>query len=169
VPSWSHPPRRPQRSPDRAASIERRRHLAASGPMPPRLASRFTTGELAVLRIVGDEVRARGVCGLHVDAIAARAGVCRTTAQNAIREAYRLGLLIREERRRRGQPSLTNLIKIISTEWLTWLRLEKGGGFKKFSTTGTTDIRSRTVSRGEGPQAAFRGERGARVPGRSGP
>jgi hypothetical protein len=29
------PPRRVQRSPDRARSIERRRKLAASGPMPP--------------------------------------------------------------------------------------------------------------------------------------
>jgi len=37
--------------------------LAASGPLPPQLASHFTTGELTVLRIVGDEVKAHGVCG----------------------------------------------------------------------------------------------------------
>jgi hypothetical protein len=52
----------------------------------------FTTGELAVLRIVGDEVRQHGACALYIDAIAARAGVCRTTAQNAIREAERSAL-----------------------------------------------------------------------------
>ena len=60
--------------------------------MPPALAARFTVGELAVLRIVGDEVRASGLCGLCIDAIAARAGVCRRTAQNAIRQAARLAL-----------------------------------------------------------------------------
>src|SRR5829696_9998575 len=32
------PPRRPQRAPVRAVAIARRRHLAASGPMPPGLA-----------------------------------------------------------------------------------------------------------------------------------
>ena len=51
--------------------------------MPPALACKFTTGELAVLRIVGDEVRASGLCGLCIDAIAARAGVCRRLAQSA--------------------------------------------------------------------------------------
>src|SRR6516162_5313819 len=34
--------RRPQRTPDRQASIERRRRLVASGPLPPPLAARFT-------------------------------------------------------------------------------------------------------------------------------
>lgn len=43
-PSHFPPKRKAARSPDRRASIERRRTLAASGPMPPRLASRFTTG-----------------------------------------------------------------------------------------------------------------------------
>ena len=34
--------RRRQRSPDKQASIERRRRLVASGPLPPPLAARFT-------------------------------------------------------------------------------------------------------------------------------
>ena len=83
--------RRPQRSPDRQASIERRRRLVASGPLPPPLAARFTWGEIAVMRIVGDECRAHGCCFLHIDAIAARAGVHRTTVQNALREAQGRG------------------------------------------------------------------------------
>jgi hypothetical protein len=128
------PKRRAQRTPDRQRSIERRRRLAASGPLPPQLAAHFTTGELAVLRIVGDEVRAHGACSLHVDAIAARAGVGRTTAQNALREARALGLMTVQERRRRGQPSLTNIVRIVSAEWRTWLRLG-GGGFKKLNST----------------------------------
>jgi hypothetical protein len=37
--------------------------------------------------IVGDECRGHGCCTLHIDAIAARAGVHRTTVQNALREA----------------------------------------------------------------------------------
>jgi hypothetical protein len=67
-----------------------------------------------VLRIVGDEVRQHGAYALYIDAIAARAGVCRTTAQNAIREARALGFVTVEERRRRGQPSLTNIIRVDS-------------------------------------------------------
>ena len=71
------PPRRLQRAPKRPVAIARRLHLAASGPMPPALACKFTVGELAVLRIVGDEVRQHGQCDRCVDEIAARAGVCR--------------------------------------------------------------------------------------------
>src|SRR5215203_4740318 len=56
------PERRSQRSPDRRRSIERRRRLAASGPMPPALAARFTTGEQAILRIIADEVRDHDRC-----------------------------------------------------------------------------------------------------------
>ena len=58
-PSHFPPKRKAARSPNRRASIERRRTLAASGPMPPQLASQFTTGELAALRIVADAVRER--------------------------------------------------------------------------------------------------------------
>jgi len=152
------PARRPQRSPDRQASIERRRRLAASGPLPPTLASAFTTGELAALRIVGDDVRTHGVCALHLDAIAARAGVCRTTAQNAIREARRLGLVTVQERRRRGQPSATNIVRIVSAEWRTWLRLvSKGGGFKKLSTSDNRTIKEGHERGKLGGQRPWRG------------
>jgi hypothetical protein len=60
-------------------------------------------------------------------AFAARAGVGRTTAQNAMREARTLGLVTVQERRRRGQPSLTNIVRVISAEWRTWLRLGPKG------------------------------------------
>lgn len=120
-------PRRYQRSPDRQRSIERRRTLAASGPMPPRLASGFTTSELAVLRIVADEIRNNGgQCVITIPEIAARAGVCWRTAQNAIRGAAFVGLLTVQERRRSGQRNLANVIRIISGEWLSWLRLTTG-------------------------------------------
>src|SRR3954462_4539156 len=51
-PSLFPPKRRLQRAPQRPVAIARRRHLAASGPMPPSLACKFTVSELAVLRII---------------------------------------------------------------------------------------------------------------------
>src|SRR3954449_4988660 len=115
------PPRRLQKAPKRPVAIARRRHLAASGPMPPALACKFTVSELAVLRIIGDEVRQHGQCARCVDEIAARAGVCRRMVQNAIREAARLGLLTIEERRREGRRNLPNVVRIVSREWTMWL------------------------------------------------
>jgi hypothetical protein len=142
------PPRRPQRAPQRPVAIARRRHLAASGPMPPALACKFTVSELAVLRIVGDEVRQHGHCVRCMDEIAARAGVCRSMVKNAIREAARLGLLTVQERRREGRRNLPNVIRIISKEWTSWLA--RGGrssrptaepliGVKKTTPTDKTD------------------------------
>src|SRR4051812_6560475 len=115
------PARRLQRTPQRPVAIARRRHLAASGPMPPALACKFTVSELAVLRIIGDEVRQHGHCARCVDEIAARAGVCRRMVQNAIREAARLGLLAVEERRREGRRNLPNVVRIVAKEWISWL------------------------------------------------
>jgi hypothetical protein len=116
------PPRRPQRSPNRRRSIERRRRLASSGPLPPALASMFTTGEQAVLRIVADEVREHGACDCSLDEIAARAGVCRTLAKRTLRVATRHGLLRVTERPRPGRRHDTNLVEVISAEWLAWLK-----------------------------------------------
>jgi hypothetical protein len=110
------------KSPDRHRSIERRRRLAASGPMPPALACRYTVGELAVLRIVADEVIARGTCDRSLAEIAARAGVCRKLAQLTLRMAARDGLIVVERRPRPGRKNLTNVVRIISQAWLAWMR-----------------------------------------------
>ena len=135
------PRRRPQRPPVRSVAVERRRRLAASGPMPPALAARFSTGELAALRIVADEVQAQGRCELCLDAIAARAGVCRSTARNALAQARRLGMLERQERRRAGANSLTNVVTIVDREWLAWLMRGQGGGRKTLRTTDIKGLR----------------------------
>ncbi len=165
------PPKRRQVCPDRAAAMERRRRLAFSGPMPPAIACRFTTGALAALRIVADEVRASGRCSLSLSEIAARAGVGITTARSAIREASREGLLTIEERRRHRRPNLPNNVRIISREWLAWI--SKGGGSKKAKPT-DIEIRKPSVyaeetaalrggdslsSRSKGKKGAFRGKR----------
>jgi hypothetical protein len=47
------------------------------GELPPALAAGFTTGELAVLRILAE---AHGVCDRSLNELAARAGVCRSLA-----------------------------------------------------------------------------------------
>ncbi len=145
------PPRRLQRPTLRPIAIARRRHLAASGPMPPSLACRFTVGELAVLRIVGDEVRERGHCDRTLAEISARAGVSRSTAKNAIRAAAAMGLLTIEERRREGQVNLPNVIRVVSRDWLQWLERKadrpasKGIGVKNVAPTD----KGRSFRRGE--------------------
>jgi hypothetical protein len=92
---------------------------------------------------------------LHIDAIAARAGVHRTTVQNALREAQgrggepgRIAIITVQERRLRGQRSLTNIIRIVSRDWLNWLHKgprrpamgvgSKCAAAKKSSTTDTS-------------------------------
>ena len=119
------------------------------------------------MRIVADAVRDRGACLMTLGEIAARAGVCVTTARNALRQAAREGLLTIEERRRDKRPNLANVVRIVSREWTSWIArgrrpnssapAPKGGGCKK---TGATDIgsfrtlRSDRVLRGQHIQTA---------------
>lgn len=118
----------------------RRRRLAASGPMPPALAAGFTTGELAALRIVADEVRDKGSCDRTLGELAVRAGVSIDTARRAIRQAARLGFITVEERRRYRQPSLSNVVRIVSREWLTWIA--KGRVAQRAANPDTPDHRT---------------------------
>ena len=115
-PSKGHP-----RSPDREASIRRRRTLAASGLIPAAIAARFTVGEAAALAVVAVEVMRRGHCVLCLDRIAALAGVSRTTAQTAFRIAARLGIISVTERRQPGWRSLPNIIRIADRSWAGWI------------------------------------------------
>ena len=116
-------PAKRQRSPDRQASLERRRRQAMSGVVPARIAASFTQAEAAVLTVIARQCQRAGVCSLPVDMVAALVGVSRSTVKNAVRLAVRLGLIERRERRRRGLPSKTNVIKVISAEWSAWLKL----------------------------------------------
>jgi hypothetical protein len=122
--------------------------------MPPSIACKFTVGELAALRIVTDEVREKGHCDRTIAEISARAGICRTTAQNAIRAAAAMGLLTVQERRREGQKNLPNVVRIVSWEWLQWIKRggQAGGrptsksiGFKKSDPTGKRFSRGKEI------------------------
>jgi len=54
---------------------------------------------------------------LGVAKIAALAGVERTSVQNALRAAQRLGLILVEERRIPSQKSRTNVVTLIPKDW----------------------------------------------------
>src|SRR6476659_10049536 len=111
-----------QRSPDRRASIHRRREHAATGPLPPNLAAGFTVRELAVLKVISDEWLAHGTCDRSLNELGARAGVCRSLAKRAVRLAELDGLFTVQRRPPSGRKHLTNIIRIIRAEWLDWLR-----------------------------------------------
>ena len=155
------PQRRPQHARKHPVRISRRRRLASSGPMPPQLAAAWTTGELAVLRIVADETGdGTGVCSRTLGEIAARAGVSRSLAQATLRRAERVGLVAIQERRRRGQKNLPNVVKVISREWRTWLQRGPRTGSRNLAPTDTdSSLNSESGIKGPSCKASRRGRR----------
>lgn len=136
--------------------------------MPPVIREAFTEGERAAMMVIVGEVKHHGVCDLAIDRIAAQSGCSRTTVQNAVREARRLGLVRVMERRRVGQKSLPNLISIISLAWLAWIKRgpseHKPIGFKVVSSdknvnpTKNIDPKQKAFNEGRRPgQMAERG------------
>jgi len=117
-------PRQSRRLTDqqKQAARERRRSLASSSPMPWGLCNKFSESLRAVLAIIGGEVKYSGNCDLAIDHIGALAGVCRSSVQAAIHEARRLGLIRVTERPQPGRKNLTNVITVISKEWLAWIK-----------------------------------------------
>src|SRR3954470_18244543 len=107
------------------ASLERRRRWAASGALPPALASRFTLAEVAVLAVLAAEHVKRGRCTLTIDHIAALAGVSRATVKRALREAQRQGQVRIEERRLSAWRNAPNVVTVTSPEWSAWLQMRR--------------------------------------------
>jgi hypothetical protein len=101
---------------------ERRRMLGGSSALPDTLRAHFTEGERSVLCVVAGEVKRSGACDLSLQEIGDRAGVGRTTCQNALHEARRLLLVHITERPQHGRKNLPNIIKITSREWLSWIK-----------------------------------------------
>ena len=139
--------------------MERRRRWAASGALPPQLASRFTLAEQAVLAVIAAEHVKQGRCTLVIDHIAALAGVSRATVKRALREAQALGLVRIEERRLSAWRNAPNVVTITSPEWSAWLRMRrKGVGFNseppriQENKKGPSARRNRTwAAEGQGP------------------
>src|SRR5689334_13330826 len=128
------------------ASLERRRRWAASGALPPALASRFTTAEQSVLAVIAAEHRKRGDCRLTNKEVADVAGVSITTVKNALRAA-RENLISIEERRLTAFRNASNIVRIVSPEWRAWLRLGGGGKSVPRSPTAYKNQRSRPSER----------------------
>jgi hypothetical protein len=104
------------------ASMARRRSWAAAGRLPPALASRFTTGEVATLAVIAAQVKKHGACRLMIDAIAAIAGVGRSTVKRALAAAEAAGVIHVERRRLSAFRNDSNVVRIVSREWLVWLK-----------------------------------------------
>ena len=133
------------------ASMERRRRWAASGRLPPQIASRFTLAETAVLSVVAAETARRGDCRLAHDHLAAVVGVSKSTVKATLKRARALGLITIEERPVTAWRNLSNVVRIVSPEWTSWLRLARrsprmGGGVN--SSTRTPTDRSNPVESG---------------------
>jgi hypothetical protein len=119
--SPARPRRTIPRSPDRAASRQRRRDVGQERWLPPNIASQLTQGEIAVLSVMVREIVNHGVCDLPNDKIAGLAGVCPTLVKNTRRLAKGHGWITVIHRPRRGEKSLTNLIYALSPELRAWI------------------------------------------------
>lgn len=131
----SSAPRKRPASPDAEASRRRKRVVGGPSELPEHVREHYTQGEQAALAVVVREVMKKGCCDLCLDQIAALAGVGRTTVQNALRKARdgEAPHVTVEERPRPGRKNLTNVIRIISKEWVDWLK--RRIGFKALKPT----------------------------------
>lgn len=153
---------RPQRSPDREKSIHRRRTLAATWPMPPVMAGMLTTSQVAYARIVADEVHRTGRCELTLDEIAARGGMCRKTAKRAQDRLAELEWITVAERPVEGRKHLSNVVRIVSGEWLTWIKMgpkPRPIGGHSCPTTGNQSSKTFNVEPADRQQRAYEGVR----------
>lgn len=119
----SYNPRKLQPCPRTPERLARRRRIIAPRALPPVIADRCTPAEAAVLTVISNIVRQRGLCDRTVDEIAARAACSRRTVQRALRLAERLGWITLRARPRRGLKSLTNIIRVLAPAWRSWLNL----------------------------------------------
>jgi hypothetical protein len=63
-------------------------------------------------------------------------------ARDAIRKARNVGLLFSVERRRRGQKSLTNIVRVLRRSWGAWLQRIAS---RKARSTADVDSKIRTT------------------------
>jgi hypothetical protein len=132
--------------------------------MPPKIASHFTLGEQAALAVVAVEIAKRSTCILAIGAIAALAGVSEATVKRALRQGRALGLITVEERRLSRFRNDTNVVRVISREWLSWLRLGRSeGGGQNRTGTNTSDLDRGHQRAPQGSQKAAGGQSRARA------
>ncbi len=121
---------------ERAKIWGRKRQMGGAGKLPNDIRCWWTEGERAVLTVIGSYVKRYGQCTLSVESLAREAGVGVRTVQYTLALARggkaRAGrrseppsrpvLIHVEYRRERGRAfNGTNVITIVSREWLLWL------------------------------------------------
>ena len=121
LPSYFPPKRRVLRE-RTSERWQRKNRLGMSSPLPFYLERDFTVGQLAVVRIIADDVFSKGRCTCTMLELADRAGVSLSWAKQALRIAKVLGLLAIEERPQWRAKHKPNIITIISDDWLTWIK-----------------------------------------------
>jgi hypothetical protein len=127
---------------------QRRRDLANSLHIPAELATPFTEGEMAALKIIADEHVRCGACTLARDTITALSCTSRTVVTDAIRTAEAAGLLKREQIRGRGRR-YTNITIIWRSGW----RGSTGEKIRRCTTRPPVPALVHTVNRGSaGPR-----------------
>jgi hypothetical protein len=114
-------------------------------------------GEIAALSVVAVEVRKHGRCTLHLNTIAALAGVCRTTVKNALRQAEALGFIRIMVRRLTAWRCDSNVVTVTDSAWAAWLRLRRAGVRSKPCLARSTSEKKGAAYR---PQRAAGKERG---------
>lgn len=133
-------------------SLPRRRAWAGSRLLPLEISTRFTTGELAVLNVIADEVVKSGSCTWPIGKIAAVAGVCETLVRKTLRLARQLELVHVQHRKVAGWRNDTNVVTIVHEGWQKWLKqsyqaLRRGGCTFVQPTTKSISIQRYKVSK----------------------
>lgn len=145
-----------KRERDRRASKSRKRQRGGDAILPNNLRDWFTEGGRAVMSVIAGECRRIGRCEMPVEKIAAIAGVSIRTVQYTLAMASGKGLppgsaaladdplappvLIRVEYRPlKGRRNRTNVITIISREWLLWLSYKPA---QRLPSTGCNEVHS---------------------------
>jgi hypothetical protein len=93
--------------------------------MPPHLGAPLTPCQLAYAAFLVEETLRSGDCRLCLDEIAARIGTSSKTIQRAQYRLQDLKLVEVELRPNEGEKHDTNVVRIVSTEWLTWIAMGK--------------------------------------------
>lgn len=157
-------PRRKASSEERSKEIERRRKWGGAGNMPADVRLHYSEAERAALSVIADRCKKKGFCDLCLDEIARLAGVGRTSVQNALRKARdktRGHISVRERPQPSGK-SLTNIIKIVSASWQSWIL--RAIGFKRLSPS-VTPVKTSLFEGVERVLSAFDSDAGAALQG----
>lgn len=115
----------------RKAKLERKRMIGGHQGLPPNMRKRMTIGEQAVAVVIQEQFRRFGRCELCNAHIAAMAGVSKSLVGSVKRFMKLRGFMVFRERRVCGNRSLPTIIRIVSDEWLAWIRKGPRGGWSQ--------------------------------------